>query len=150
MTDQSSFYFTLETSLLPMQKEEIGEITARMKELLQIIEMVKPSRFITSTLRGCGLGQPMKNRDSTQNLRSEWSTPLSDPELFRWRSSGSLSISQKSLGQQQLPKLSDVIDRKSDIQQVTLGKFGIGTFAVDGAERLNEIIKIFLRQVGEI
>ena len=38
-------------------------ITAKMKEFLRIVEMIKPSRFITSTLRWSGLGRPMKDRE---------------------------------------------------------------------------------------
>ena len=63
MNDLPELYFTMETYLFPMLEEEIGEITAKMKDFLRIVEMIKPSRFITSTLRWCGLGRPMKNRE---------------------------------------------------------------------------------------
>ena len=46
-----------------MLEEEIGEITAKMKEFLRIVEMMKPSRFINRTLRWSGLGRPMKDRE---------------------------------------------------------------------------------------
>ena len=46
-----------------MPEEEIGELTAKMKEFLRIAELVKPSRFITSALRWSGLGRPMKDRE---------------------------------------------------------------------------------------
>ena len=34
-----------------------------MKAFFRIVEMIKPSQFITSTLRWCGLGRPMKDRE---------------------------------------------------------------------------------------
>ncbi len=63
MNDLPELYFTMETYLFPMLEEEIGELTAKMKEFLRIVEMIKPSRFINSTLRWCGLGRPMKDRE---------------------------------------------------------------------------------------
>ena len=63
MNDLPKLYFTMETYLFPMLEEEIGEITAKMKEFLRIVEMVKPSRFINNALRWCGLGRPMKDRE---------------------------------------------------------------------------------------
>jgi hypothetical protein len=53
----------METDLFPMVEEGIGEITAKMKEFLRIVELVRPSRFITNVLRWCGLGRPMKDRE---------------------------------------------------------------------------------------
>jgi len=46
-----------------MVEEELGELTAKMQEFLRIVEVVRPSRFITSALRWCGLGRPMKDRE---------------------------------------------------------------------------------------
>ena len=46
-----------------MPEEEIGELTAKMKEFLRIVEVVRPSRFLTNALRWCGLGRSMKNRE---------------------------------------------------------------------------------------
>ena len=46
-----------------MVEEEIGEITGKMKEFLRILEVVRPSRFLTNALRWCGLGRPMKDRE---------------------------------------------------------------------------------------
>ena len=63
MNDLPKLYFTLESYLFPMLEEEIGELTAKMKEFLRIVELVKPSRFITNALRWCGLGRPMKDRE---------------------------------------------------------------------------------------
>ena len=62
MNDLPKLYFTMETYLFPLLEEEIGELTARMKEFLRIVEMIKPSQFINSTLRWSGLGRPMKDR----------------------------------------------------------------------------------------
>ncbi len=55
--------FSMESYLFPVEEEEIGEITAKMKEFLRILELVRPSRFINSALRWSGLGRPMKNRE---------------------------------------------------------------------------------------
>lgn len=63
MNDLPKLYFTIERYLFPMVEEEIGEITAKMKEFLRIVELVRPSRFINDTLRWCGLGRPMKDRE---------------------------------------------------------------------------------------
>lgn len=46
-----------------MVEEEIGELTGKQQEFLRIIELVKPSRFIDSTLSWCGLGRPMESRE---------------------------------------------------------------------------------------
>ena len=51
MNDLPKLYFTMETYLFPLPEEELCELTAKMKEFLRIVEMIKPSRFITSTLR---------------------------------------------------------------------------------------------------
>ena len=63
MNDLPKLSFTMESCLFPMPEEEIGELTAKMKEFLRIAELVKPSRFITSALRWSGLGRPMKDRE---------------------------------------------------------------------------------------
>ena len=63
MNDLTTLYFTLESYLFPMPEEEIGELTAKMKEFLRIVELLKPSRFITNALRGSGLERPMKDRE---------------------------------------------------------------------------------------
>lgn len=56
-------YFSIEHDLFPMVEEELGELTAKMKEFLRIVELVQPRRFITEALRWCGLGRPMKDRE---------------------------------------------------------------------------------------
>jgi hypothetical protein len=63
MNDLPMLYFTMETYLFPMVEEELGELTAKMREFLRIVEVVRPSRFITDALRWCGLGRPMKDRE---------------------------------------------------------------------------------------
>lgn len=45
MNDLPKLYLTMEAYLFPMLEEEIGELTAKMKEFLRIVELVKPSRF---------------------------------------------------------------------------------------------------------
>lgn len=55
MNDLPKLYFTMETYLFPLLEEELCELTAKKKEFLRIVEMIKPSRFITSTLRWSGL-----------------------------------------------------------------------------------------------
>ena len=63
MNDLPKLYFTMETYLFPLVEEEIGELTAKMKEFLRIVESVRPSRFINHALRWCGLGRRMKDRE---------------------------------------------------------------------------------------
>ena len=63
MDNLPKLYFTMETYLFPMLEEEIGELSAKMREFLRIVEVVRPSRFITRTLRWCGFGRPMKDRE---------------------------------------------------------------------------------------
>lgn len=63
MNDLPKLYFTMESYLFPMLEEEIGELTAKMKEFLRIVELVRPSRFINNALRWCGFGRPMKDRE---------------------------------------------------------------------------------------
>ena len=63
MNRLSDIYYTIESYLFPMVEEEIGEITGKMKEFLRILEVVRPSRFLTNALRWCGLGRPMKDRE---------------------------------------------------------------------------------------
>lgn len=63
MNDLPKLYFTMESYLFPMVEEEMGELTAKMKEFLRIVEMIKPSRFMNNALRWCGLGRPMKDRE---------------------------------------------------------------------------------------
>ena len=44
MNDLPKLYFTMERYLFPMLEEEIGELTAKMKEFLRIVELVKKFR----------------------------------------------------------------------------------------------------------
>ena len=46
MNDLPKLYFTMETYLFPLLEEELCELTAKRKEFLRIVEMIKPSRFI--------------------------------------------------------------------------------------------------------
>lgn len=43
-------YFNLQCRLFPLLEEEIGEITEKLQELLRVIELVKPAKFITGPL----------------------------------------------------------------------------------------------------
>ena len=69
MNDLPKLYFTMERYLFPLLEEELGELTAKMREFLRIVEVVRPSRFITSALRWCGLGRPMKDREKMLRKR---------------------------------------------------------------------------------
>jgi len=64
MNNLSEMYFNMQCRLFPLLEEEIGEITEKLQEFLQIIELVKPSRFIDGALSWCGLGRRMKSRES--------------------------------------------------------------------------------------
>ncbi len=63
MNDLRENYFTMQRNLFPMVEEELGEITAKMKEFLVGIELMKPSRFIKGALCWSGQGRPMANRE---------------------------------------------------------------------------------------
>jgi len=63
MNDLRVRYFSMQSDLFPMLEEELGELTAKMKEFLQIIELVQPSRFIRGVLCWSGLGRPMASRE---------------------------------------------------------------------------------------
>ena len=63
MNRLSDIYYTTESYLFPIVEEEIGEITSKMKEFLRILEVVRPSRFLTNALRWCGLGRPIQDRE---------------------------------------------------------------------------------------
>jgi hypothetical protein len=45
-------------------EEEIGELTEKLQEFLRIVELVRPSRFMTGNLSWCGFGRPLKNREN--------------------------------------------------------------------------------------
>ena len=79
MNDLPKLYFTMERYLFPLLEEELGELTAKMREFLRIVEVVRPSRFITSALRWCGLGRPMKDpRENASGVFSESGIRLSE------------------------------------------------------------------------
>ena len=63
MNRLASIYYTTESYLFPMVEEEIGEITSKMKKFLRILEVVRPSRFLTNALCWYGLGRPMQDRE---------------------------------------------------------------------------------------
>ena len=63
MNNLPKLCYTMESYLFPTGEEEMGELTAKIKEFLRIVEMVKSSRFINNSLRWCGLGRPMKDRE---------------------------------------------------------------------------------------
>ena len=41
MNNLPKLYFTMETYLFPMLEEELGELTAKMREFLRIVEVVR-------------------------------------------------------------------------------------------------------------
>ena len=61
MNRLSDIYYTTESYLFPMVEEGIGEITGKMKEFLRILEVVRPSRFLTNALHWCGDAEDIKN-----------------------------------------------------------------------------------------
>jgi len=63
MNDLLKRYFSMQSDLFPMVEEELGELTAKMKEFLRIVELVQPSRFINGALCWSGFGRPMASRE---------------------------------------------------------------------------------------
>ena len=51
MNRLSDIYYTTESYLFPIVEEDIGEKIGKMKEFLWILEVVRPSRFLTNALR---------------------------------------------------------------------------------------------------
>jgi len=47
MNNLPNIYFNIQSRLFPMVEEEIGELTKKQRVFLRIIELIKPSRFIT-------------------------------------------------------------------------------------------------------
>ena len=76
----SDVYYTAESYLFPMEEEEIGEITSKMKESLRISEVEHLSSFLTNALRWCGLGRPMQDREKLVWHSSIDSTAVSSRE----------------------------------------------------------------------
>ena len=76
MTDLPKPCFSMESCLFPMPEEEIGELTAKMKEFLWIVELVRPFWFITNALCWCGLGWSM--RDCEKIFRAFFLKPVYD------------------------------------------------------------------------
>ena len=58
----SKLYTTIQRTLFPMLEDEIGKLTEKQNFFAAVIEMIKPSRFITPELSWRGLGRPMKER----------------------------------------------------------------------------------------
>lgn len=59
----SKLYTTIQQTLFPMLEEEIGVLTKKQEFFAAMVEMIKPSRFITSELSWSGFGRPMKERE---------------------------------------------------------------------------------------
>ena len=63
MNRLSDIYYTTENYLSPMLEEGFCEISSKMKDFLRILEVIRPSRFLTNALHWCGMGRPMQNRE---------------------------------------------------------------------------------------
>jgi hypothetical protein len=48
MNNLPTLYTSIERKLFPMWEEEIGELSDKMRDFLRILEVVRPSRFITN------------------------------------------------------------------------------------------------------
>ena len=59
----SKLYTSIQRTLFPMLEEEFGELTAKQKEFVRVLELVRPSRFIDANLRWSGMGRPMSGRE---------------------------------------------------------------------------------------
>lgn len=64
MKELRETYFSIQTTLFPVLEEEKIEISGKIKEFVELIEAVKPSRFLNDFLLWTGLGRPMKNREA--------------------------------------------------------------------------------------
>ena len=66
-----------------MAEEEIGEITGKMKEFLRILEVVRPSRFLTNALHWCGDAEDIKN--FSRKLGHVPIIDINNAEVMRYR-----------------------------------------------------------------
>ena len=64
MKELRETYFSIQTTLFPVLEEEKIEISGKIKEFVELIEAVKPSRFLNDFLLWTGLGRPIKNREA--------------------------------------------------------------------------------------
>jgi len=64
MKELREVYFSIQMTLFPMLEEENIEISGKIKEFLELIETVKPARFLNNQLYWSGLGRPMKGREA--------------------------------------------------------------------------------------
>ena len=64
MKELRETYFSIQATLFPVLEDEKIEISGKIKEFVELIETVKPARFLNSLLFWTGLGRPMKNREA--------------------------------------------------------------------------------------
>ena len=64
MKELRETYFSIQTTLLPILEGEKIELSPKMKEFVELVEAVKPSRFLNSLLVWTGFGRPMINREN--------------------------------------------------------------------------------------
>jgi hypothetical protein len=63
MNQLSQIYYNLNDYLFPIINTDFGKLTKKMKEFLQILEVVKPTRFLENIDPNKGFGLPQADRE---------------------------------------------------------------------------------------
>ena len=81
MNDLPKLYFTMERYLFPLLEEELGELTAKMREFLRIVEVVRPFPVHHQCATLVRLGPTDEGpRENASGVFSESGIRLSDDE----------------------------------------------------------------------
>jgi hypothetical protein len=152
----SSAFYTIQRYLLPFIEEEVGELTEKQRELVRVIELIDPVRFMSRFI-WCGKGRPTDNRLSifkafvaktvfniptTKGLREQ---VISSPSLRRlcgWEHVGTVpseatfsrafaEFSKAGI----LPQIHEAIIREHVKEEKLVGHISRDSTAIKGRER---------------
>ena len=90
MKPLQQFYFNMQMFLFPAMEEEIGKLTAKMREFVMLVELLKPGRFIPDALLGGVLGRPRRSRERLLRaflLKAVYNFPTTDMLVENLRTS---------------------------------------------------------------
>jgi len=71
-------YVTIEPDFFQELTEEIGEVSGKLVNFVRSLEVIRPSRFIPSEMKWCGIGRRMADREKIFRaflLKSEYDLP---------------------------------------------------------------------------
>ena len=90
MKPLQQFYFNMQMFLFPAMEEETGKLTAKMREFVMLVELLKPGRFIPDALPGGVLGRPRRSRERLLRaflLKAVYNFPTTDMLVGNLRTS---------------------------------------------------------------